>query len=73
MRYLLLLMLLSPTIVSANYSEIPNRFGGYVYYNYDKVYMITEHTAILNGEFGLFNNEGEVIWLTTLKKTNQKD
>ena len=68
MRYLLLLMLLFPTIVSANYSEIPNRWGGYVYYNADKVYMITEHTAILNSEFGLFGNEGEVIWLIPLKK-----
>ena len=28
MRYLPLLMLLFPTIVSANYSEIPNRYGG---------------------------------------------
>jgi len=68
MKYLLAIMLLLPTIASANYPERPYRWGGYVYYNADKVYMITEHTAILNGKFGLFNNEGEVIWLTPLNK-----
>lgn len=67
LRLLIVFMLLLPKIASANYPITAERYKGIVHYSDNTQFIITEHTAILDGEFGLFNDEGDIVWLNQIR------
>jgi hypothetical protein len=70
MRYLLLLVLLLPTIVSANYRENYTSYNGIVVYDNGETYVFRKHVIITNDDI-CFTTTGAGICLPKQKKKQQ--